>query len=235
MEKDNRIIASAIIALGIIVLGFCLKGGIDNIVNKGRVVTVKGLSERDVQANSVTWPIKVTILGQDITTLYQNMNRTKETIMSFLTGNGIDQNDISVNPPAVNDRDANRWGKNETGYRYDLTLEMTVKSKNVEAVRNIISRSGELLEKGIVLTTPEYGNYISYDFTDFQDIKLDMMREAIKNAEAAAKQFADNSNSKLGGIETASQGQFSIENRDETTPYIKTLRVITTVTYSLKD
>ena len=77
--------------------------------------------------------------------------------------------------------------------------------------------------------------YINYDFTDFQEMKLKMMQEAIKNAEQAALQFAENSNSRLGGIMQATQGTFSIDDRDETTPYIKKLRVVTTVTYSLKD
>lgn len=62
-----------------------------------------------------------------------------------------------------------------------------------------------------------------------------MMTEAIKNAEQTAQQFADNSSSRLNKIVSADQGQFSIENRDENTPYIKKVRVVTTVTYSLKD
>ena len=61
------------------------------------------------------------------------------------------------------------------------------------------------------------------------------MQEAIKNAEQTAAQFAENSNSKLDKIMTADQGQFSIDDRDSNTPYIKKVRVVTTVTYSLKD
>ena len=48
-------------------------------------------------------------------------------------------------------------------------------------------------------------------------------------------QFAENSSSKLSKITKADQGQFSIEDRDQNTPYIKKVRVVTTVTYSLKD
>ena len=42
MFKDkDKILSAAMIALGIVILGFCLKGGIDNFVNKDRVITVK--------------------------------------------------------------------------------------------------------------------------------------------------------------------------------------------------
>ena len=62
-----------------------------------------------------------------------------------------------------------------------------------------------------------------------------MMKEAIENAEQTAAQFAENSQSKINKIIHADQGQFTIEDRDATTPYIKKVRVVTSVTYSLKD
>ena len=51
------IIGPTILAVAIIVLGFSLKSGIDNFTNRDRRVTVKGLSEREVEADKVTWPI----------------------------------------------------------------------------------------------------------------------------------------------------------------------------------
>ena len=62
-----------------------------------------------------------------------------------------------------------------------------------------------------------------------------MITDGVENAEKTAQQFAENSHSTLNKIVSADQGQFSIDNRDENTPYIKKVRVVTTVTYSLKD
>ena len=61
------------------------------------------------------------------------------------------------------------------------------------------------------------------------------MEEAIANAQKTAEKFAANSKSKLNKIVSADQGQFSIDDRDQTTPYIKKVRVVTTIVYSLKD
>ena len=52
---------------------------------------------------------------------------------------------------------------------------------------------------------------------------------------ASLRNIAENSDSEIDKILDASQGQFTIDNRDDNTPYIKKLRVVTTVTYSLKD
>ena len=54
-------------------------------------------------------------------------------------------------------------------------------------------------------------------------------------AREAAQKFAKDSDSELGKIKRATQGQFSIDNRDANTPYIKRIRVVTTVEYSLED
>ena len=66
-------------------------------------------------------------------------------------------------------------------------------------------------------------------------MKPKMMEEAIQNAEKTANQFAATSHSTLNKIVSADQGQFSIEDRDANTPWIKKVRVVTTITFSLKD
>ena len=72
--KENRVIASALIAVGIAVLGLFVKAGIDNFANKDRKVTVKGLAEREVPADKVTWSIGTKVTGNDLPMLYENIN-----------------------------------------------------------------------------------------------------------------------------------------------------------------
>ena len=52
---------------------------------------------------------------------------------------------------------------------------------------------------------------------------------------AAAEKFAADSESKLGKIQTAHQGVFSITDRDMYTPHIKNVRVVTSVNYYLEE
>ncbi|MBR5102113.1 MAG: SIMPL domain-containing protein [Muribaculaceae bacterium] len=235
MKIKGKIPEAAIIAVGIIVLGFCIKAGIDNFVNKDRVVDVKGLSEMEVPANLVTWPIVTKHMGNDLRDLYNRTNSTNTKILAFLKTNGIKDDEITVNPPEVYDRDANEYASEKAAERYHITSVITVKSTQVDKVREIISRQGELLQDGIAIVSGGYENNIEYEFTSFQDIKPKMMDEAISKAKSTAEQFANKCGSKLGKIITADQGQFSINDRDEHSPHIKSLRVVTTITYQLKD
>lgn len=231
----EKIISATIIAIGIIVLGLCLKGGIDNFANKDRKVSVKGLSEREVPADKVTWPILSKELGNDLPQLYSEIGITQSKIKKFLISNGIKESEININAPVVIDLNADQYSNNQKGYRYNITSIITVTSNNVKLVRSIIARQGELLKEGIAIVNGGYENPIKYEYVSFKDMKPKMMQEAIENAQKTAEQFATNSNSKLNKIVSADQGQFSIDDRDSNTPYIKKVRVVTTVTYSLKD
>ena len=231
----NRVKEAAIIAVGMIVLGLCVKSGLDGFSDNDRKVTVKGLSEREVEADKVTWPILTKELGDDLPALYTRINATTAKVKAFLKQNGIKDSEISVNAPVVIDLNADQYSTARRNYRYNITSTVTVTSRNVKLVRSIIARQGELLKQGVAVVDGGYGNGVVYEYVSFQQMKPKMMQEAIKNAEQTARQFADNSDSKIDKILNAGQGQFSIENRDGNTPYIKKLRVVTTVTYSLKD
>ena len=231
----NRIKEAAILAIGMIVLGLCIKWGIDDFANKDRVVTVKGLAEKEVEADKVTWPIQTKEIGDDLPALYSKINATTEKVKAFLRQNGVKEQEISVNAPVVVDLKAERYGADNHRYRYNLTSTITVTSRDVKLVRGIIARQGELLKQGVAVVEGGYGNDVTYEYVSFQKMKPEMMQEAIKNAELTARQFAENSNSELGKITNASQGQFSIDDRDANTPYIKKVRGVITVTYSLKD
>ena len=223
-KKKGWIIEAVIIALGLVVLGSNIQSGINNFVNKDRKVTVKGLSEMEVPANKVTWPIVSKLIGNDMQQLYRDINRNNQVITDFLKKNGIGEAEISVNPPVVIDMSAERYGADNKAYRYNITSVITVTSAQVEKVRSIIAKQGDLLKDGVAIVDGGYEMPIVYEFTSFSEIKPKMMEEAIQNAQKTAEQFAETSDSELRKIISADQGQFSIENRDSYTPYIKKLQ-----------
>jgi hypothetical protein len=233
--KDRLIISAALISLGIIIMGFALKSGIDNFTNKDRKVTVKGLAEAEVEADKVTWPVATKELGDDLPALYDKIGATQQRVKRFLMANGIKESEIRVNAPTVVDLDALQYADARKSYRYNITSVITVTSNNVKLVRSIMARQGELLKDGIAIVSGDYENPVKYEYVSFNKMKPKMMQEAIANAEKTARQFAENSHSTLNKIVSADQGQFSINDRDENTPYIKKVRVVTTITYSLKD
>ncbi|WP_455608592.1 SIMPL domain-containing protein [Bacteroides rodentium] len=228
------ILEAAIIAVVLFSVGAMLKGGLNNFVNKDRIVSVKGLAEMEVPADKVVWPLVYKDIGNDPALLYANMEQKNATIVGYLESNGIGKEEISIAPPEVIDMQAERYGDRNVAYRYNATSVITVTSKNVDKVRKLMSGQAELLKQGIAITGGDYRYNVSYEFTGLNEIKPKMIEDATKNARAAAEKFAKDSDSELGKIRNASQGQFSISDRDAYTPYIKSVRVVTTVNYYLK-
>ena len=171
----------------------------------------------------------------NIAIFYQQREKKNTAIVNFLKENGITEEEINVEPPQIIDIKADRYGNQNVDYRYNSTSVITVTSQNIDKVRELMSEQTELLKKGIALTGGDYQYQVSYEFTGLNDIKPAMIEEATKNARAAAEKFAKDSGSKLGKIKSASQGQFTIYDRDANTPYIKNVRVVTTITYYLKN
>ena len=163
--------------------------------------------------------------------LYESINLQTTKIKQFLKQNGLEEKEITVNPPSISDLEAREWGDNNKNFRYIVSTTITVATKKVEEVKKAIFQQAELLKQGVAIETSN----ADYEYASFQQMKPEMMAEAIKNAQKTAEQFAEASNAHLGEIQTAGQGQFEIDDRDQNTPYIKKLRVVTTITYSLKD
>ena len=226
---------AGIVALGLAALGAQIEAGINDFVAKDRVVTVKGLAEMEIAADKVTWPLMYKEVGNDLSALYNKISTTNKAIVDFLKQKGITEEEISINAPEIIDMQAERYVGENKDYRYNVTEVITVTSSKVDLVRSLISEQGELLKQGIAITGGDYRYNIQYDYTSLNDIKPQMIEEATKNAREAAQKFAKDSDSELGKIKRATQGQFSIDNRDANTPYIKRIRVVTTIEYSLED
>ncbi len=231
----NWRIEALILAIGMAVLGGQIEDGINDFVAKDRVVTVKGLAEMEVSADKVTWPLMYKEVGNDLSALYNRISTTNKAIVDFLKQKGIAEDEISINAPEIIDMQAERYAGENKNYRYNVTTVITVTSKKVDLVRSLISEQGELLKQGIAITGGDYRYNIQYDYTSLNEIKPQMIEEATRNAREAAQKFAKDSDSELGKIKRATQGQFSIDNRDANTPYIKRIRVVTTIEYSLED
>lgn len=221
---------------GLAALGLILGNAALDVKAHERTVQVKGLAEREVPADVVIWPITYQLASNDLTELYESITDKNAIVRDFLVANGIELTDISTSTPNVTDRHAQAWGDTSSiEYRYIAAATITVYSTDVETVRQAMGNSIELGKNGIALGGEQFGNVVQYQFTGLNAIKPEMIEESTFNARTVAEKFAEDSESTLGKIRKASQGQFSISDRDSTTPYVKNVRVVSTVEYYLSD
>ncbi len=234
MDK-GRFFSGLFVMTGLIVLGMMIPRAVSKYRSFDRTVNVKGLCEKEVMADKVIWPVVYKVMANDIQSVYDQTDGNNAVILSFLESGGIADSEITVSVPSISDKFANEYGSNDRAYRYIATSVITVCTDKVDEVLALMSRQAELLKKGIVTGGNSWENPVEFKYEGLNDIKPQMIEEATRNAREAAQKFAKDSDSRLGKIRTASQGTFTIENRDSNTPYIKKVRVVTSVTYYLKN
>ncbi len=234
MDK-GKFFSGLFIMIGLIVLGFMMPKAVEKNRSYDRTVNVKGLCEKEVKADKVIWPIAYKVMSDDIQSIYSQTERGNEIIVEYLKSGGINVEEMTVSVPQISDNLANEYGSSSRAYRYIAKNVVTVYTDKVDQVLALMSRQSELLKKGIVTQGESWENPVEFKYEGLNEIKPEMIEEATKNARQAAQKFAKDSESVLGKIKTANQGTFTIEDRDSNTPYIKKVRVVTSVTYYLEN
>lgn len=235
-DRFNALALALAVFLGLSALGWLIASAAIDVKEYERSVTVKGLAEEEFTADVVIWPIQFTLASNNLPALYQDIDTNTGTIITFLTDQGIGREDITIGTPAITDKSAQQYGNQDRAeFRYTGMQTVTVYSEAIDTVREVMGKLSELGKQGIVLTGNNYQSQTEYLFTRLNEVKPAMIEEATRKAREVAEKFAEDSDSRLGKIRRASQGQFSISPRDNNTPHIKKVRVVSTIEYYLSD
>lgn len=231
----RSILAALLLALGLLGAGWFAAQGMARLKTQDRYVTVKGSAEKIVDADLVVWPLPHTVGGNDLADVQARLEANTETIRGFFASAGFRPEEIVVSPPRLEDRWSYAYGDNRPPERYRYSTTVTLRTKRVTEALAALRRSGQLVARGVMLGAEDGGGGPEFDYTRLNDIKPALIAEATANARKSAEQFAKDSGARLGGIRSANQGVVSINDRDRGSPQVKTVRVVTTVEYFLKD
>jgi hypothetical protein len=243
---DRSTIRAIILALGLTLAGVAISVGVSRIKSADRYVTVKGVAERDVRADIAIWPLSVVGADNDLTAAHGKLTRSISAARQFLVRHGIDTAQVELTDFSVSDALANQYGPDRApANRYVVRQTLLVRSSRPDQVLAASQQIGELAAIGVVVSSGgEYrgpGSGPTFLFTKLNELKPTMIAEATARAREAAGQFARDSRSELGGIRKANQGVFEIVARDQApgitaeNQVAKTVRVVSTVEYFLKD
>lgn len=222
------------LVIGLSLLGYQLSKAIVAFKEMNREVVVKGLAEKEVYANVAIWPLQFSIGENNIKVLTDEVKKKDTGIVNFLKQEGFLDTEISISPLSITDNAAQAYyNNNKLRFRYSATSTVTLYTHQVKKVLEAMQSISKLGEEGIAISTNGYNTSPKFLVTKLNEIKPGMLDQAINNARASAEKFAKQSHSHLGRIRSASQGVFSVQDRDKNTPYIKKVRVVSTLSYYL--
>jgi hypothetical protein len=251
MKPIHLMLAAICIATGLLLHGYFVGRSLERFKKEDRYISVKGFAEREVKANFAVWSIKTRITTNEVTEGSKVIEGNKEKITAFLLSRGIKKEDIFPQNIQVTDKLAREYGEQYTSnYRYLVDLTIQIRTEDVDKVQQVSLLTDDLLKSGIILSgAQDYPPAIQYLYTGLNDIKPEMLKEATQNARAAAEEFTKESGVRLGNLRKASQGLFTILDRDaylqgqagdggyygsNTLDMYKKVRVVVSLEYSIE-
>lgn len=231
--NKNFSFAAIILSIGFVASAFVLGIYWQSSKMTERYVTVKGLSEREVEADRAWFAIRTNIGSNSVSDMRRLIQEQENAIIDYLKSQGFSAGEYKVDN--VNIYQNNYQGAN---YLYSADLRVSAASDDVNKIEKASSNVTVLIGKGVLISGDQWSNGPKYFFTKFSDVKTEMIAEATQEAEKAAKEFAVNSNSKVGKIRRANQGVVQIipsdrSNENEEFFKRKVIRVVSTLDFFL--
>jgi hypothetical protein len=226
------IVSALLIAVGLTAAGYFVGQGISERGSGRRIISVKGLSEREVPASVATWTIGYSANGNELGEINKKLADSTKAVIAFLKEAGFAEADMAVQPPSLQDTSMEQREKDvpPPPERYKAFQSVLLRTSKVDLIKPALASASNLMVSGVLLSGKAEPTYI---FNELNNIKPEMIQEATKNARIAAEQFSRDSQTTLGKLRNASQGWFQVENRDAATPERKVVRVVVDVEYEI--
>lgn len=225
-------LSSLLVALGLLGGGYFIGKGIENRNSGSRVISVKGLSEKEVQASIAIWNVGYQATGDELAEVNQQLTQSTKAVSEFLRNAGFDEKEMALQPPRLRDTSMETRDSDAQlpPQRYVASQSLLLRTGKIDLVKPALAAVSNLMMSGVQLSG---GSLPDYSFNQLNEIKPAMIQEATKNARIAAAQFSKDSETTLGNLLNASQGWFQVEDRDAATPERKIVRVVVDVQYEV--
>lgn len=248
MDRDT-----AVKGRGLLMLGIALAAGmvistviaarsIERVKLANQTIRVKGSSERRIKSDWAVWEAKFSSRAKSLVMAYEKIQKDLAAVHAYLERAGVKRGDVALSPvtTCILYRQTEKGSSTNDidGYLLEQTLE--IKSANIPLIAQLARESTSLIREGI-----EFASYPArYFYTKINDVKIQMLGEATRDAKARAEQLALNSGSRVGPLRSASQGVFQITppySTDvsdsgvyDTSSIEKSIKALVTVEFSIR-
>jgi hypothetical protein len=250
MEKEGILKNSQIIVLGLCIAAatvfssFILSGAIIKIKKIGsEVISVTGSAEKNIISDYVVWRLEFTRRGPLMIAVYKIMQRDLEIVKAYLVSKGIEPKDFivsQINTMALYKRNEKGYDTNEIE-GYQLTQAIEIRSTDVGKITEMSRESTELINQDVQL----YSYPPEYFYTKLNELKLQLLSDATKNAKERAKNMAKSAGNRIGTMRSAKLGVFQITpvnsnavsdyGINDTTSVEKKVTAVVNVVFAIKE
>ena len=215
----------------LVILGFDIFGTYKE--GKRQTIKVLGLADKVVISDHCSIVIRISEVGSCLQTVVNKIERTKNSVMSFISENGIEKSLITDLGNNVEDK-VKYIDNVNLNFRYNVTSTIKFETDDVENMRDKCT--------SLYKSYPNVHVDINYSCKNFDNISHQLIESAVSDAHERAELIARVSKLKLTKalsittrkINILDADNYSGEWNDGERSYKKRVRLVVDATYSCK-
>ena len=220
MNLKERVGELPQVLIGLVSLSVALVAGsligasaVGEFTRANNLVQVTGSARRAITSDYIIWQFRVESQNPSLQAAYKQVTAYTQKIRLYLQSQGIPENEIVFSAlenvalqESINGRDTGQI------LAYRLTQRVKISSKEVDKIAALVNRSNDLINEGIpIISDPP-----QYLYTDLAKLRVEMVAEAVRDAQRRAQSIAQATNSRVGSVRSVNTGVFQITSRFST-------------------
>lgn len=206
----------ALFLLSFLILAFTILGATYLVTQTAKqikfgqgTIYVKGCAQKAIQSDFVKWYGSITAYGTTQIEAYEKIEKDIEILRNTLQEEGLqlDQVEFSAfttNPIYEKNKEGNTTNTVEG---YELTLSFSTSSTEIDLITKISQNITTLIKEGLSI----YSSRPEYFYLNLEELKINMLGEAAKDARLRAEELISKSGGgRVGDLRSAQQGVFQI-------------------------
>ena len=248
-QKDYSkamMILGLLLAIGMASAAFILGVQAKRAVS-GQSITVKGLAEKPIKADSAEWQVDVSATADTQANALSNLAVERKVVDAFLTKQGFASDNVTADVENIAPHYEEVFIKDtprQVQKGFDAYQTIRVASKDLTKITAANKAFLQLKAEN----HPVNAQPPQFLVSNLETVKMSLIADATKNARARATEFVKQDGVKVGVMKSATQGAFYIlpvgkSNDDTDNSYggindkstiDKTARVVVTIVYNIE-
>jgi hypothetical protein len=197
------------LAIGMATAAFILGVQAKRAVSGQQFITVKGLAEKPIKADSAEWMISITVKDATQAGALQKLAVERKVLEDFLVIQGLDSDTLTIeveNLAPHYDEVFVKETPRQVQNGFDAFQNVRVASKDLAKI-TLANKALLQLRAENHPVTAQSPNYL---VSNLEAVKMSLIADATKNARSRATEFVKQDGVKVGVMKSASQGAFYI-------------------------
>lgn len=210
MPQGKHVVLSvAILSLALIICTAIVARPLDTFVSARKSLAVTGSAKKQITSDLAVWQGQFSRRSPDMQTAYAGLRQDQVKVRQYLQKEGIPDSQVvfsAVYTEPQHDFDPKTGRMSSEVVAYVLRQNVEVRSGDVNKIAAISRESTELINQGVMFQSFP----VQFFYTKLNDLKVEMLAEASRDAQARAEKIVAATGGRLGHLKSARMGVFQI-------------------------